>query len=279
LAKPPSEEIPSNGPSDEPSDEPKDKTSRKEDVFLREVDDAVREDDLKNFGRRYGIWIAAAVIIGLASLAGWIFYNNSLDEDSGLRSEEYVAAIDSLKSNNIEGASKALESLENTEQDGYRAAAQMMQANIALEKKDTKKAIAGYAKVVADDSLPKPFRDLALVRQTASEFDSLKPQQVVDRLKSLAVPGNPWFGSAGEMVAISYLNMGKDDLAGPLFAQLAKDKAVPPTIRSRALQMAGVQGIDAVETEEDKTDASSVGGADANGQADGAQAAGEGEAQ
>jgi hypothetical protein len=275
LAKPPSEEIPSNGPSDEP----KDKTSRKEDVFLREVDDAVREDDLKNFGRRYGIWIAAAVIIGLASLAGWIFYNNSLDEDSGLRSEEYVAAIDSLKSNNIEGASKALESLENTEQDGYRAAAQMMQANIALEKKDTKKAIAGYVKIVGDDSLPKPFRDLALVRQTASEFDSLKPQQVIDRLKSLAVPGNPWFGSAGEMVAISYLNMGKDDLAGPLFAQLAKDKAVPPTIRSRALQMAGVQGIDAVETEEDKTDASSVGGADANGQADGAQPAGEGEAQ
>ncbi len=279
MAKPPSEEIPSNEPGNGPSDEPKDKTSRKEDVFLREVDDAVREDDLKNFGRRYGIWIAAAVVIGLASLAGWIFYNNSLDEDSGLRSEEYVAAIDSLKSNNIEGASTALESLENTEQDGYRAAAQMMQANIALEKKDTKKAIAGYAKVVGDDSLPKPFRDLALVRQTASEFDSLKPQQVIDRLKSLAVPGNPWFGSAGEMVAISYLNMGKDDLAGPLFAQLAKDKAVPPTIRSRALQMAGVQGIDAVETEEDKADASSVGDADANGQADGVQPAGEGEAQ
>jgi len=49
------------------------------------------------------------------------------------------------------------------------------------------------------------------------------------------------------MVAISYLNLGKSNLAGPLFAQLAKDKTVPPTIRSRALQMAGVQGIDAVE--------------------------------
>ena len=121
-----------------------------------------------------------------------------------------------------------------------------------MEKKNPKKAIEGYAKVAADDSLPKPFRDLALIRQTTAEFDMLKPQQVIDRLKPLAVPGNAWFGSAGEMVAISYLNMGKSDLAGPLFAQLAKDDNVPPTIRSRALQMAGVEGIDAVELDSDE---------------------------
>ena len=235
-------------------DTPKDETSRSEDVFLREVDDAVREDNFKDFAQRYGLVIAAVLVIGLASLAGWIFYNNSQDEDSGLRSEEYVGAIDSLKQNNLDGASKALESLETADQDGYRAAAQMMQANIALEKQDVKKAVATYAKIKADETLPGPFRDLALIRQTAAEFDSLKPQQVVDRLKPMAVPGNPWFGSAGEMVAIAYLNMGKANLAGPLFAQIAKDKTVPPTIRSRALQMAGVQGIDAVQTEEDKTD-------------------------
>lgn len=230
---------------------PEEKPDRQEQVFLREVDDAVREDDLKNFGRRYGIWIGLALVAGLASLAGWIFYNNSQDEESGLRSEEYVAAIDSVKKNNLDGAAKALEPLEKAKQDGYRAAAQLMKANIALEKNDVNAAIAGYKKIAADADLPQPFRDLALIRQTVAEFDTLKPQQVVDRLKAIAVPGNPWFGSAGEMVAISYLNMNKSDLAGPLFAQLAKDDGVPPTIRSRALQMAGVQGIDAVELNTD----------------------------
>lgn len=230
---------------------PEEQPDRSEQVFLREVDEAVREDQLKNFATRYGIWIFAAVIIGLGSLAGWIFYQNSQNEDSGLRSEEYVAAIDSIRQGNLDGAAKALEPLMEADQAGYRAAAQLLQANIALEKNDPKKAIAGYGKVVADNSLPKPFRDLALIRQTTAEFDTLKPQQVIDRLKSLAVPGNPWFGSAGEMVAVSYLNMGKSDLAGPLFAQLAKDENVPPTIRSRALQMAGVEGIDAVQLDSD----------------------------
>ncbi|WP_339825127.1 tetratricopeptide repeat protein [uncultured Parasphingorhabdus sp.] len=230
---------------------PEEQPDRQEQVFLREVDEAVREDQLKNFAARYGLWIVAAIVIGLGSLAGWIFWQNSQNEDAGLRSEEYVAAIDSIRQNNLDGAATALEPLTEATQDGYRAAALLLQANIALEKNDSKKAIAGYAKLVADESLPKPFRDLALVRQTAAEFDTLKPQQVVDRLKPLAVPGNAWFGSAGEMVALAYLNMNKSDLAGPLFAQLAKDEGVPATIRSRALQMAGVEGIDAVELDGD----------------------------
>jgi hypothetical protein len=230
---------------------PEEQADRSEQVFLREVDEAVREDQLKNFAARYGLWIFAAIVIGLGSLAGWIFWQNSQNEDSGLRSEEYVAAIDSIRQNNLDGAAKALEPLMEAKQDGYRAAAQLLQANIALEKNEPKKAIEGYGKVVADESLPKPFRDLALIRKTAAEFDTLKPQQVIDRLKPLAVPGNPWFGSAGEMVALSYLNMDKSDLAGPLFAQLAKDDNVPATIRSRALQMAGVEGIDAVELDSD----------------------------
>ena len=244
---------------DDEKDIPEEKPDRQEQVFMREVDDAVREDDFKNFAQRYGIAIGVVLLVGLASLAGWIFYSNSQEEEAGVRSEEYIAAIDSVKANNLDGADKALDALTDAEQEGYRAAANIMKANIALEKDDAKAAIAGYKTVASDESLPKPFRDLALIRQTVTEFDSLEPQKVVDRLKPLAVPGNPWFGSAGEMVAISYLNMGKNDLAGPLFAQLAKDDSVPASIRSRALQMAGTQGIDAVELDTDENTEDAVG--------------------
>jgi hypothetical protein len=75
----------------------------------------------------------------------------------------------------------------------------------------------------------------------------MQPQQVVDRLQPLAKPGNPWFGSAGELMAFAYLKQGKQDLAGPLFAAIAKDEDVPRTLRSRSRQMAGLLGFDAVE--------------------------------
>ena len=108
-------------------------------------------------------------------------------------------------------------------------------------------AVAAYQKVRDDSDLPQPYRDLALVRMTAVEFDTLKPQAVIERLKPLAVPGNPWFGSAGEMAAIAYLKLTHPQQAGRLFAELARDKKVPDSIRARADQMAGSLGFEPVQ--------------------------------
>ena len=125
--------------------------------------------------------------------------------------------------------------------------AQILLANITAAEGNTKKAVLDYGKVAGDESLPQAFRDLALIRQTTVEFDTLPPQQVIDRLKPLAKPGTAWFGSAGEMTAISYMKMGKDNLAGPIFAQIAKQEDLPQTLRARAQQMAGALGVDTVQ--------------------------------
>jgi hypothetical protein len=115
-----------------------------------------------------------------------------------------------------------------------------------------------YGKVAGDASLPQTFRDLALIRQTSAEFDALPPQAVVDRLKPLATPGHAWFGSAGELTALAYLKMGKDNLAGPIFAQIAKQDGVPQSLRSRAQQMAGALGVDAVQVDEKRNAATTA---------------------
>ena len=73
------------------------------------------------------------------------------------------------------------------------------------------------------------------------------PQQVVDRLKPLAVPGNPWFGSAGELVGMAYIKQGRTELAGPLFAAISRDKEAPASLRSRSRQLAGLLGVDAID--------------------------------
>jgi hypothetical protein len=40
--------------------------------------------------------------------------------------------------------------------------------------------------------------------------------------------------------------MRRPDLAGPLFGQIGQDETVPPSIRSRAIQMAGSLGVNAL---------------------------------
>jgi hypothetical protein len=235
---------------------PTDKRAGSDEAFLREVDDAVRASDLTNFWQRYGRWLLAAVAAGLLAFAGWIVYQNQVQAAADLQSEQFVDAMDKLRVGDDKGARADLAKLANADQPGYRAMAQLVEANLVGEKGDSKKAAALYGKIATDSSLPQAFRDLALIRQTSAEFDSLPPQTVIDRLKPLTKPGNAWFGSAGEMTAISYMKMGKDNLAGPIFAQIAKQDGLPQSLRSRAQQMAGALGVDAVQVDEKRNAAS-----------------------
>ena len=61
----------------------------------------------------------------------------------------------------------------------------------------------------------------------------------------LVKPGEPWYGSAGELTAMAYIKQGKKAEAGRLFAAIAADKQVPDSIRARAVQIAGTLGVDA----------------------------------
>jgi hypothetical protein len=165
----------------------------------------------------------------------------------GERSDTLVQAFDDVTEGRKAAATAKLDALVKDGADGHRAAALLTKADIAIEGKDLKGAAALYRQIADDKGLAQPYRDLALVRMTAVELDTLAPQAVIDRLKGLAVAGNPWFGSAGEMVALSYLKLNKPQQAAGVFAAMAKDKKLPDTLRSRATQMAGSLGVDAVQ--------------------------------
>lgn len=219
-------------------------------AFLREVDDAVRQDQLLGIWRRFGRWIVGAVVVGLAVFGGWLYWQHQSKKDSGEVAEK---AYDMLRTVSTGGKAdaEALKQLAAADQQGYRAMAMLTRAGLAARDGEADEAARLYGEIAANAELAQPYRDLATVRQVALSFDTLAPQKVVDRLRPLAVEGNPWFGSAGEMTAIAYMKMGKKDVAGPIFAAIAKDEQVPATLRSRARQMAGLLGVDAVILEED----------------------------
>ncbi|MEG3125633.1 tetratricopeptide repeat protein [Sphingomonas sp. GB1N7] len=223
-----------------------------DEAFLREVDEELRRDQLTSFWTRYGRWLLGAIGLGLAVFGGVLYWHHRQTEAAGVQGEQLSAAIDDLTAQKTDAAAVPLEKLAGSDVGGIRASAKFSQGNVLLNKNDLKGAAAKFGEIAADTSLAQPFRDLALIRQTSAEFDTLKPDVVVTRLKPLVVKGNPWFGSAGELVAAAYLQMNRKDLAGPLFAQIAKEETVPASIRQRAVQMAGVLGIDAVDTVEEK---------------------------
>ncbi len=217
--------------------------------FIREVDDELRRDQALTIWKRYGRWIIVLIVGGLALFAGYLWWQNDRETKRGVEGEQLSGALDDLAAGKNETAKAQLGKLAGAPNSGVAVAAKLADAALALSKGDIKGASATYGAIAADTKLDAPYRDLALVRQTAAEFDTLKPEDVVARLKPLAAPGNPWFGSAGEMVGIAYLKMGKDELARAMFAAVAKDDGVPESIRERVVQLAGNSGVDITPTQ------------------------------
>ncbi len=223
-------------------------TPEHNDALLREVDDAVRRDDMMSFWSRYGRLVAAAVGLALAGFGAWLLWVNHQNGVAERNSEEFAVMLKAASSATLDAENYDKLTKDGTK--GYRSEAELVKAALASGKDDVKGAVASYDKLRNDSATPAPIRDLALIRRTALEFDNMKPEAVIEALKPLAVAGNPWFGSAGEMTALAYLKLNKRKEAGEMFAAVNRDAGVTESVRLRAGQMAGNLGVspDAITT-------------------------------
>ncbi|WP_116091465.1 tetratricopeptide repeat protein [Sphingomonas crusticola] len=206
-------------------------------AFLREVDENLRRDQMTGLAKKWGSVIGVLVLVLLIALGGFLWWRNHRAEQAGMEGEKLSQLIGDVDIGRAQPTDKRIGELASSPHDGYRAMARLTQAGITA-KTDPVAAAANYQAIARDEKLPQATRDLALIRATTLQFDTLPPSEVVSRLKPLAVPNAAWFGSAGELTAIAYLKMGRRDLAGPLFAAIARDTNVPTGLRGRAAGMA-----------------------------------------
>ncbi|MBA3055641.1 MAG: tetratricopeptide repeat protein [Sphingomonadales bacterium] len=197
--------------------------------------------------RRYGIPVGIAIFAALLALAGYLWWEHTRKVAEGERGEQLTIALDRVEAGQLDAAKAPLAALADKGDDASKTAAQLLQAGILVEQGKPAEAQKAFAAVAADATAPQPYRDLATLREVALGFDAMPADQAVAKLKPLAVPGKPFFGSAGELLGAAYIKQGRNELAGPLFAAISRDKTVPVSLQRRARQMAGLLGVDAID--------------------------------
>ena len=237
--------------------------SREDEILMREIDEAVRQDDTTRFFQRYGVPLGVLIVAVLASMFGYWWWESSREARLEGQSELIISALDSIDARDFEGASEKVDPLIDESTPGARASARFVQAAAAIEQGDTVRAAELYATIAGDADTPEPLRNLARIREVATDFDRLDPDEVIAKLGGLAQPDNAYFGSAGELVAIAHLEAGNRAEAAEVFAAIAQDDTLPETLQSRARQMAGLLGVDTIEDVDELLEAEGVGPASA----------------
>ena len=147
-------------------------------AFLQEVDEAVRKDQLSSIMQRYGRWIVGAAIAALLAFGGYLYWEHRQTVARGEKAEQLLAAFDKAAAQPT-AATADLRTLAGEGNAAYRAAALIEQSNMKAKAGDLKAAAALLAQVAGDANLDQSMRDMALVRQTALEFDTMKPEAVI----------------------------------------------------------------------------------------------------
>jgi hypothetical protein len=240
-------------PTSPPLDgKPGQKPDPRDDAFIREVDEAYREDELKRFVSVWGRWILLALVAGLAALGGWFWWQAEQQRRAEALSEQYSAALTKLEAGGTTEAVAELDKLGRADNPGYRALATIGSAGVALSGGEADKAAAALRRVVADPEAPQPLKDLATMKLLRLEFDRIPPAEVLKRTQPFLAGDSPWFPVAAEMAALAHIKAGSTDQAGPLFFRIASDERAPQSLRARAEQMAAALGQDVTRIEAER---------------------------
>jgi hypothetical protein len=131
-------------------------------VFLREVDENLRRDQMEQFAKRYGKWLIVLVVLLLVAVGGYLYWQKKQQEKATAQSEELMAIYNDIGSGKTDAAKKKLQPLETAGSDVVRSLALLTEAAIALDANDRDTALAKYRTISADKQVPDTIRSRAV---------------------------------------------------------------------------------------------------------------------
>lgn len=205
--------------------------------FVREVNEELRQDQLKAIWQRYGIAIVAGVILILAATAGyvgWGYWNEQRANQSG---DQFSTALQFANQGQTDEALEALSQLEADGHGAYPVLARLRGATVRAQAGEYEAAIAAFDSVAADSSVPGAIRDMARLRAALLLVDHGSYGDVASRAEPLSDDANALRHGAREAMGLAA--WAADDLenAQRLFEMIVDDSAAPTNTRQRAEMM------------------------------------------
>ncbi|MBF0248322.1 MAG: tetratricopeptide repeat protein [Alphaproteobacteria bacterium] len=210
-----------------------------EDALIREVDDELREEQMRLLWQRYGGLVVGAAILLVVVVAGYQAWRQYDVSNRMAEGERFHAAMTLADTGDVTGAKAALAALTSDASSGYGLLAEFKQAALLADGGDAAGAAALYQKIARDAAGNAPLSGLAgilgaLIEINAGGYD---PKSMEFRLSTLADDTHPYRHTARELLALVALDAGETDKARGLFETLSADAQAPAGLRERAQKL------------------------------------------
>jgi len=202
------------------------------DIF-REVEEDVRRERLEKFWKRYGYYVIALVVLLLAGVAGWQFWERQKAQERLALSEAFVAA---QRISDPTLAANAFSQIAKQATGGYDLLARMAQANALYATGQLKSALDMYRQIGTDDA--GEIGNAARLRAAWIIAATAPRKELESLLTPLNTETSAWQPMAREILAFSDYRASRIKASSDAFRALSEDARAPEGLRNRARAMA-----------------------------------------
>ncbi len=205
----------------------------KADEFIREVDEAVRQERWLTLWKRFGSYLIGAVVailIGTAAGVGWREYQESARLDEARR---FAQASELLRVDRTAEAAEAFATLAEDGRSGYAVLARLR----AAEARDADARVATLQQLAENTRVAVLYRELSALLAAQHQFEQEDGAALSARLDEFARDGSPWRHSALELKALAQIRAGDTLAARETLSALIEDTGVPANLRRRASEL------------------------------------------
>ena len=210
------------------------------DSFIEEVSEEVRRDKLFALMRKYG-WIGIAVVLLIVGGAAYNEWRKATEMATAQQLGDSL--LQALEKDDTTARSTALAKVDAVGTDS-QALVNMLLANEQQVAGDTSSALTTLTALSNDTSLPKAYRDLAVLKLVLLAGRDMAADERRAKLDGLAVAGGAFRLLAEEQLAMLDIDEGNTEAAISRLQDIIDDVETTAGLQGRASQLIVVLGGD-----------------------------------
>ena len=209
------------------------------DALIREVDEDVKNDHMKELWDKYGLYVIILVIVSLTLAVSFETIKAWKTQRDQAMTNSYLSTLE-LK--NVGQLDKSLLLLQQISENGngiYRDIAKLQTVNVLLEQGKTDEALSNLQQIVENEKINPTLKDAARLKLASLQFDNISTAE----LKAILAPlqeNNEWAPYAKEFLAMAAIRDKNLSEARDIYNEIVAMPDLSDELRTRVKDMLSV---------------------------------------
>lgn len=215
----------------------------REDSLMREIEEDLKNEQIKSLWDRYGLVIILIVALALTAAVSFETFKSWSNKRAQELSNAYAVAVSLQNQGRLDESLNILQNMAQSNRGIYADVAKLQIANIYFEQGKNTEALALLEQLAHNGKANDQMREIATIKLASYLLDSKAP---AEEIRSLLVPltendGN-WSNISHELLAMLAIREGNMEEARAEYEKIINSATVRDNLKVRAQDMIAILG-------------------------------------